>query len=80
MLKDAKVTNENRSVKELRVRGEEGEKQWYDFLRREKRTMECTDELIVNESSVSEKSEIVKAIKCFWRYIRGANEIGNEER
>ena len=79
MLRNGKVTDENRRIKELRER-EESEKQWYDFLRGEKRTMECTDELIVNGSSVSGKSEITKAIKSFWEDNRGANEIGNEER
>ena len=82
LIKKAKRNEEREIVKELRQKGEEGDREWYKFLRGEEgRKVERVEELLMNGRRVREREEMIKAVEEYWRDIGGVNEpdrdIGN---
>ena len=59
----AKIGCENKKVKELREKGEEGGKKWHRYLRGDKSTNEKVSELIANGMRVYKREEIYNEVK-----------------
>ena len=66
MIMNAKIEHENEKVKELRDKGEEGNKDWYRYLRGDKCEDGRVSELMVNGDRVNDRKGIANAIEEFW--------------
>ena len=80
MIRKAIERHEKNVIEELREKGEEGQKEWYKFMRgdhREKVTE--VKELKVNNGIVSGVEEIKNAISEHWKRVSGMNEEEQNE-
>ena len=80
MIRKAIERHEKDVIKELRDKGEEGQKEWYKFMRGEHQ-VKVTEvkELKVNDKMVSGMDEIKNAIREHWERVGGMNEIMQKE-
>ena len=77
MIANAKMEYERKKVEELRGKGEEGGKEWYEFLRGDKCANDRVSELIVNGSRVNKRDEIAN---FNWENISNMKGSNSNER
>ena len=80
MIRKAVERHEKNVIEELREKGEEGQKEWYKFMRGDHR-VKVTEvkELKVNDGIVSGVEEIKNAISEHWKRVGGMNEEQQNE-
>ncbi|KAF2345396.1 hypothetical protein FHG87_023847, partial [Trinorchestia longiramus] len=81
MICEARVKDKRKKVENLRNRGSDGIKEWYNFIQGNNRSNEVQiHELVVDVCKVSDHGQMVKAVVDFWEDIGGMNEpLINEE-
>ncbi|KAF2362532.1 hypothetical protein FHG87_006714 [Trinorchestia longiramus] len=72
---EARVKDERQKVENLRKKGPDGIKEWYNFMQGNNRRNEVQiHELVVDGCKVSDHRQMVKAVVDFWEDIGGMNE------
>ncbi|KAF2345177.1 hypothetical protein FHG87_024067 [Trinorchestia longiramus] len=75
MTYEARVKDERQKVENLRNKGPDGIKEWYNFIQGNKRSNEVQiHELVVDGCKVSDHKQMVKAVVDFWEDIGVMNE------
>ncbi|KAF2346026.1 hypothetical protein FHG87_023217 [Trinorchestia longiramus] len=75
MIYEARVKDERQKVENLRSKGSDGIKEWYNFIQGNNRSSEVQiHELVVDGCKVSDHGQMVKAVVDFWEDIGGMNE------
>ena len=81
LIRNAKMEYENKKVRELRAKGEEGSREWYRFLRGDNHTDGNVSEILVNGNRVCKREDIANEIQKFWKQTctKDVNEVNDEE-
>ncbi|KAF2344832.1 hypothetical protein FHG87_024412 [Trinorchestia longiramus] len=75
MIYEARVKDERQKVENLRNKGPDGIKEWYNFIQGNNRSNKVQiHELVVDGCKVSDHRQMVKAVVNFWEDIGGMNE------
>lgn len=76
LIRKARVKADKDVVQELKTKGGEVSREWYDFLRGEQESERVNVEVImVDGREVRGKPEKAREVKEFWKNIGGANEV-----
>ncbi|KAF2346060.1 hypothetical protein FHG87_023187, partial [Trinorchestia longiramus] len=75
MIYKARVKDERQKVENIRNKGPDGIKVWYNFIQGNNKSNEVQiHELVVDGCKVSDHGQMVKAVVDFWEDIGGMNE------
>ncbi|KAF2345059.1 hypothetical protein FHG87_024185 [Trinorchestia longiramus] len=74
MIYEARVKDERQKVENIRNKGADGIKEWYNFIQGNNRSNEVFHELVVDGCKVSDHGQMVMAVGDFWEDIGGMNE------
>ncbi|KAF2346544.1 hypothetical protein FHG87_022701 [Trinorchestia longiramus] len=75
MIYESRVKDERQKTENLRNKGPDGIKEWYNFIQGNNRSNEVQiHELVVDGYKVSDHRQMVKAVVDFWEDIGGMNE------
>ncbi|KAF2355928.1 Reverse transcriptase domain [Trinorchestia longiramus] len=74
MIYEARVKDERQKVENLRNKGPDGIKEWYNFIQGNNRRNEVQIHELVVGYEVSDQRQMVKAVVDFWEDIGGMNE------
>ena len=79
MIRKAVERHEKNVINELREKGEEGQKEWYKFMRDQQLKVTDVKELRINDEIVSGVEEIKNAISEHWKRVGGMNDETQNE-
>ncbi|KAF2349169.1 hypothetical protein FHG87_020078 [Trinorchestia longiramus] len=75
MIYKARVKDERQKVENIRNKGPDGIKEWYNFIQGNNRSNEVQiHELVVDGCKVNDHRQMVKLVVDFWEDIGGMNE------
>ncbi|KAF2345155.1 hypothetical protein FHG87_024088 [Trinorchestia longiramus] len=75
MVYEARVKDEKQKVENLRNKGPDQIKEWYNFIQGNNRSNDVQiHELVVDRCKLSDQKQMVKAVVDIWENISGMNE------